>query len=195
MKFTHYNSLEKGIIKEKFNTIPYMDVWISSIVEGYIYENIIKVDKYGYREEYIERYRKKEGEYKKWHPNGQLNAQGYYKEGKEEGEFKEWYYTGQLSSQKYYKKGKFEGEYKSWWWTNGQSCVQCYYKEGVIEGEYKSWYSNGQLWVQWYYKEGKKEGESKRWDDQGNLISHKIYTGGEVIEDLQRTLGPPLPTQ
>ncbi len=35
-----YKSPEKDIIKEKFNTIPYMDNWISNIVEGYIYENV-----------------------------------------------------------------------------------------------------------------------------------------------------------
>ena len=43
MKFIDYFSPEKEIIKEKFNTIPYMDVWISSIVEGYIYENVTNV--------------------------------------------------------------------------------------------------------------------------------------------------------
>jgi len=55
-----YKSPEKEIIKEKFNAIPYMDVWISSIVEGYIYEKVSKVNEYsGSKEEYIERYRKK----------------------------------------------------------------------------------------------------------------------------------------
>ncbi len=43
-KFIDYKSPEKGIIKEKFTTIPYMDVWISSIVEGYIYEKVTKVN-------------------------------------------------------------------------------------------------------------------------------------------------------
>jgi hypothetical protein len=59
--FIDYKSPEKGIIKEKFNTIPYMDVWISSIIEGYIYENVSKVNEYsGTKEEYMERYGKKE---------------------------------------------------------------------------------------------------------------------------------------
>ena len=67
-----YNSLEKDIIKEKFNTIPYMDVWICSIIEGYIYEKVTKVDERGYREEYMERNGKPEGEYKKWFPKMKL---------------------------------------------------------------------------------------------------------------------------
>ena len=164
MKFTDYFSPEKGIVKEKFNTIPYMDVWISSIVEGYIYENVSSTDT-GIREEYTERYRKIEGEYKSWYSNGQLYAQCYYKE------------------------GKIEGEY-IWWHENGQIEIQCYFKEGKEEGEYKKWYSTGQLKIQCYFKEGKKEGEFKKWNEQGELIVYKIYTDDVVVEDLQRTLLP-----
>jgi antitoxin component YwqK of YwqJK toxin-antitoxin module len=161
MKFIDYNSPEKEIIKEKFNTIPYMDVWISSIVEGYIYEKVTKVNEYsGSKEEYIERYGKKEGEYKMWHQNGKIKRQGYYKEGKEEGEFK-------------------------WWWNNGQLHIQLYYKEGKLDGEWKEWYEEGQLMVQTYHKEGKLEGEYREWNERGELSAHKIYTGGEVVEVLK----------
>ena len=85
-----YKSPEKEIIKEKFNTIPYMDVWVSNVIEGYIYEKVSSTDT-GIREEYTERYRKIEGEYKSWYPNGQLYAQCYYKEGKEEEDRKKKY--------------------------------------------------------------------------------------------------------
>ncbi len=40
MKFIDYNSPEKAIINDHFKTIPYMDMWICSIVEGYIYEKV-----------------------------------------------------------------------------------------------------------------------------------------------------------
>ncbi len=183
MKFTDHFSPEKDIIKEKFNTIPYMDVWISSIIEGYIYENISKVDKKGYKEEYIEIYRKKEGEYKMWHPNGKIKRQGYYKEGKLEGEFKCWWDNGQLHIQGYYKEGKLEGECKNWL-ENGQILEQLYYKEGKLEEEYKNWRDNGQLWIQCYYKGGKVDGECKMFHLTGELYAHKIYKNGEVIKDL-----------
>ena len=77
MKFIDYFSPEKEIIKEKFNTIPYMDVWISSIVEGYIYENVYNLDYEHCRQEYTERYGKKEGEFKRWHHNKKLMTQRY----------------------------------------------------------------------------------------------------------------------
>ncbi len=153
MKFTDHNSSEKAIINEGFKHIPYMDMWISSIVEGYIYEKVDKVNEKGNREEYITRYGKKEGEYKEWWNSGQLYCQCYFKEDKLEGEAKEWCENGQLWRLCYYKEGKEEGEYKEWY-ENGQLWRQCYYKEGELEGEYKVWYSNGQLWRQCYYKEG-----------------------------------------
>ena len=161
-KFIDYISPEKDIIKEKFTTISYMDVWICSIIEGYIYENVKKVDEEGYKEEYMERYGKKEREYRTWYKNGQIEAQYYYKEGKKEGENKEWYENGQLGGQFFYKEGKFEGEYKMW-------------------------FRNGQLGCQCYYKEGKREGEFKEWNEEGDLISYKIYKDDNVIEDLLTT--------
>ena len=157
MKFIDYFSPEKEIIKEKFNTIPYMDVWISSIVEGYIYEkaedpspsapnpkgvrgsSIDKIYK-GYREEYTERYGKKEGEYKEWY------------------------------------RGEDEHLYK-----NEQLSRQCYYKEGKLDGEYKDWWSNGQLACQKYYKEGKLDGESKWWNREGYLMELMICENNNII--------------
>ncbi len=123
MKFIDYNSPEKAIINETFISLPYMDMWISSIVEGYIYEKVDKIYK-GYREEYTERYGKKEGEYKEWdrekdeHLYKQLSRQCYYKEGKLDGEYKDWWDNGQLACQKYYKEGKLDGESK-WWNREG----------------------------------------------------------------------------
>ncbi len=120
-KFIEYNSPEKEIIKDLFNTIPYMDDWISNIIEGYIYQKVSKVDEEGCREEYVLRYDNKEGECKKWYSGaeGQIMEQYYYKNGKEEGEYKSWYSTGQLDAQCYYKEGKEEGEY-IWWYENGK---------------------------------------------------------------------------
>ena len=135
MKFIDYNSPEKSIINNTFNSLSYMDMWISSIVEGYIYENVDKVDDKGNREEYTERYGKKEGEYKVWYENGQLWAQEYYKEGKMEGEFKVWWCNGQLWAQEYYKEGKLEGEHKRWG-MNGELYIKSYYKEGEEVHEY-----------------------------------------------------------
>lgn len=64
MKFIDYNSPEKAILKNVFKSISDMDMWICNIIEGYIYEKVDKKNKQGYREEYVLRYGKKEGNIK-----------------------------------------------------------------------------------------------------------------------------------
>ena len=54
----------------------------------------------------------KNGEYKLWYDNGQLNIECVYKDGKLEGEYKSWHYFGQLNVECVYKDGKLEGDYK-----------------------------------------------------------------------------------
>jgi antitoxin component YwqK of YwqJK toxin-antitoxin module len=163
MKFIDYNSPEKAIINDHFKTIPYMDMWICSITEGYIYENVDRIfkinEKNGYKEEYTERYGIKEGEYKQWWNKFQIWIKSHHKRGKLDGERKVWFYDGQIA-------------------------IQEYYKEGKLEGEFKSWHRNGQLSRQENYKDGKREGEFKWFNEQGILILHKIYKDGEVIEYL-----------
>ena len=131
MKFTDHNSPEKAIINNNFKTIPYMDMCISSIVEGYIYGKVDKITKYGGREKYTTRYRKKEGEYKHWLKNGQITTHCYYKEGKLNGECKWWWDNGQLCREKYYKDGKKEGEYQEWD-IKGNFIEHRIYKDGEI---------------------------------------------------------------
>ena len=97
-KFIDYNSPEKEIIKEKFNTIPYMDVWICSIIEGYIYgiedQEEEDGDAYCIVHLYYTRYGVREGKYSLYTFNDYtdenvLIGTGYYKNGKQEGEYKE----------------------------------------------------------------------------------------------------------
>jgi antitoxin component YwqK of YwqJK toxin-antitoxin module len=181
MKFIDYNSPEKDIINDTFKSLPYMDMWISSIVEGYIYEKTTIIDYYGYRRrEYTLRYNKL-CETKAWYrgEDGQLYSQEYYKEGKREGECKWWHPNGQLKHQYYYKNEKLDGEIKDWY-SNGQLELQCYYKEGKREGEYKEWKENGQIMFQKYYKNGKLDGEIKRWYENGKLKRQKYYKNGNL---------------
>ncbi len=159
MKFTDHKSPEKAIINTAFKSIPYMDMWVSSIVEGYIYEKVEDPHIFGHRQEYTERYGKGEGEYKAWWKNGKLWRQENYKRGKLDGESKIWFYDGEL-------------------------VIQRYYKEGKLEGEYKEWHHDGQLAIQENYKEGKKEGEAKWFNEKGILILHRIYKDGEDIKEL-----------
>ncbi len=200
MKLIDHNSPEKALLKDAFNSLSYMDLWVCSIIEGYIYKKIDwkkpyerKWFRYGYREEFTLRYNKIEGELKGWWDNGQLMYQYYFKGGRREGEGKMFYENGQIEYKSGFKRGKESGEWSHWYY-NGQQSRHGFYKKNKLEGEYKRWYlrandvsDNNQLEIQCYYKKDKKEGECKIWNEEGELVEHKIYENDEVVKDLLLT--------
>ncbi len=161
MKLINHNSPEKVLLKDAFNSLSYMDVWVCSIIEGYIYKKVIE-SFWRKRQEYMLRYGKKEGKSVAWYEDGQLYAQLYYKDGKEEGETKHWY-------------------------PNGQLHIQEYFKDGKREGEYKTWFDDGQLWNRSYFKKGMIDFDYKWLNEEGELVEHKIYENDEVVKDLLLT--------
>jgi len=48
----------------------------------------------------------RQGEFKLYHPNGQLRIHSYYKDGKLYGEYKQYYSNGPLEYKKYYLNDK-----------------------------------------------------------------------------------------
>jgi antitoxin component YwqK of YwqJK toxin-antitoxin module len=100
-----------------------------------------------------------EGERKKWHENGQLRCQEFYKNGQEEGECKFWHENGQLFTKIFYENGKEEGKYRVWH-SNGYPTESCYYRDGLLAGMQKIWFSDG------------------------NVFQETLYLGGEVCFDI-----------
>ena len=59
-------------------------------------------------------FKKKDGLIKRWYPNGQLEYEYNYKDGKRDGLAKGWYPNGQLEYEYNYKDGELDGLTKSW---------------------------------------------------------------------------------
>ena len=83
---------------------------------------------------------KKEGEYKSYYRDGQLEEICNYKNNNMEGEYKYYYKNGQIWGTRNYKNGKLEGEFIIYH-ENGQICEILNYKNGnlVIRLKYKSY--------------------------------------------------------
>ena len=189
-----YNSPEYNILLDAFQNTK-LDKWIAQSIESFIYEwKEERYDNGTLKERYLTRFGEKEGEFKSWFSNSQLNIHCYYKEGKLEGEYKSWDDNGQLRIHCYCKEGKLEGEYKKWYRVEGdemsesqseneQLDIHCHYKEGKWEGEYKQWWDNGKLYTHCHYKECKREGDYKEWNEEGVLIKDEVYHNGEKITD------------
>ena len=95
------------------------------------------------------------------------------------GPWKRWFENGQLEEVSVYRDDKLEGPYKGWY-KNGQLLEECLFRDNKLEGLYKSWYENGQLMNEGEYKNGKLEGPWKEWYEDGTIIYvdtlHHHYT-------------------
>ena len=94
-----FNSKEKEILLEVLQQLKNIDKWVITIIENYIYNYITEYDiqQNFIKKKYRSRYEIADGEYKEWHPNGQLYLQSTHINDKENGIHTEWYDNGKLS--------------------------------------------------------------------------------------------------
>jgi antitoxin component YwqK of YwqJK toxin-antitoxin module len=190
-KLIDYNSPEKAILNEVFIGIPFMDKWISSIIEEYIYSTVKEYYREGehkgdLKREYRTRFGIKDGKYKEWwFDNGQLRVQTTFLNNEIHGDYKCWYNNGQLYEHTKFVNGKRHGEYKEWH-KNGQIKKQCIYVDGNIEGEYKEWCYvmdhkiNYNLLIEQTFIGNVLNGEYKEWYDNDQLRLQTSYLDGKM---------------
>jgi len=77
---------------------------------------------------------KKDGPWVAYHPNGQLRAQGTYKDGELDGPFVSYFENGQLEKQGNYKDGKEEGLWV-YYFENGQLRSEGIYSSKMTPSE------------------------------------------------------------
>lgn len=99
----------------------------------------------------------KEGEWRIWFPNGNVNKIGNTLNGEEHGIYQEFYEEGQIKYEYHYDLGK---------------------KINV----WKSWYENGQQWTSRDFKNDKLDGKVLVWDTDGTLTKEYTYRNGALID-------------
>jgi antitoxin component YwqK of YwqJK toxin-antitoxin module len=108
----------------------------------------------------------REGLWRHWYENGQLEQEGNYVNGKEEGLLRGWHENGQLEVEKNYINGKLEGLLRGWH-ENGQLEAEVNYINNKREGLLRRWHENGQLRKEGNYINGKLEGLLRYWRENG----------------------------
>lgn len=125
-----------------------------------------------------------EGNYTRWHDNGNLWVQACKKNGKFEGECREWYENGQLSEYGFYRDGLQEGEHKTWN-EDGKIVINEIFQNGRREGIAMLWYGDGgnSSFARELYRNGKLQGESVYWNTTlGYYPSRFYFYDGYVID-------------
>ena len=124
---------------------------------------------------------KKEGLWKYYHVNGQLESEINFKDDKKEGLWKTHYENGQLKFEGDWKDDKSEGFWKCYH-ENGQLEEEGNFKDDKKEGLWKTYHENGQLFGIGDWKDGKQEGLLKLYDENGQLQFEGIFEDGEIVD-------------
>lgn len=78
------------------------------------------------------------------YPNGQVNFEGFYKDGKQDGKWLSFYSDGKQKAIYNYKEGEFHGKYINYF-ENGQVKIEGKYEKGKKVGVWKTYDNNGKL--------------------------------------------------
>jgi len=120
----------------------------------------------------------KDGYYKTWFSNGQIENQGDYTDGKRTGNWKNWYSNGQLHEDINFKEDSLDGEFKKWH-ENGKKLIEGKYEFGNLVGKWQSWHDNGQLSADENYVNDKLEGKQTYWYANGQKLTEGNYINGK----------------
>ncbi len=119
----------------------------------------------------------KQGNWKSYYNNGQLNEDLQYKNDELDGFSTKNHENGEIKIKINLKKDKRDGEYAEYNFS-GVISENASYKNGLIEGVYNEYFSQGQIYSQTEYKAGKKDGNFKRYFANGNIDMEVPYING-----------------
>ena len=105
--------------------------------------------------------------------------------GKKNGIFKTYYLNGQLEKSGYLNNNKNEGEWK-YYYPNGQLESYGNFKNDIPEGKWEFYYKNGIKKCEGDYKKGKQKGEWIYYDDKGEIINKLFLNNGILIDRLDK---------
>ena len=71
-------------------------------------------------------------------------------QGRKQGEYKTWWENGNLNRHGFYVNDVYHGEYKAFR-ANGKPFNHCFNVNGSTHGEYKSWREDGSVWEHCFY--------------------------------------------
>ena len=120
------------------------------------------------------------GVVKSYYENGNLEAEGNFKDGKQEGLGKSYYDNGNLEAEGNFKDGKLEGLGKEYY-ENGNLKGEKNFKDGKLEGLSKAYYDNGNLKAEVNFKDDKPEGLFKVYYENGNLGVEINFKDGKAV--------------
>jgi len=116
--------------------------------------------------------------FKGYYPNGRIETQGVYHDGKKQGKWKYYDVNGILYHEENYSKGELNGPYL-YFFKNGKTDRSFQYVDGKPNGPYIEYYANDSLYAKGYYLDGQWAGMLETYEPDGTLNIREYFVHGE----------------
>jgi len=122
------------------------------------------------------------GDYKSFHPNGQVESLVTFGPGEvRTGIGRSYYPNGTLASEQPYRNGRVNGTERRWF-ENGQLRIEAPAVDGMAHGRTRRWHKNGQLQSEGMFSAGERVGIWSEYDEEGKLVLQVNWDkAGEVV--------------
>ena len=118
------------------------------------------------------------GTYKTWYSNGQLEQEGFYTNDNRTGTFTVWHENGQMASTGEYRDGQPDGTWV-YWYDNGQKSAVGRYVNGALVGDWRWWDEQGKLTKQQACNGTERASTEKTEIDEHVDVSHRSVRGAK----------------
>ncbi len=86
----------------------------------------------------------RDGVWKSWYSNGQLQCEGIYRYGRASGTFSWWHANGAQAVAGRFIDGRPDGDW-TWWHANGKKAAEVQFNRGAVVGPWRHWASDGRI--------------------------------------------------
>lgn len=126
------------------------------------------------------------GDWKYWHPGGQLCRTITFKDGKPEGKVEVLRTDGTLDSVQGFKDGMRDGEWVSYYEDGKTPKVKLMIVNGKVNGERITYHPNGQIRQQMNFVDGQLDGPMVEFDETGKKLAQATWKDGKIEGKTQR---------
>ena len=126
------------------------------------------------------------GEWKYWHPSGQICKTIDFKVGKPEGKVEVFRADGTLESVQSFKAGKRDGEWVTYYDDGKTPKVKVTIVDGKVNGERITYHANGQIRQQMNFVDGQLDGQMAEFDETGKKLAQATWKAGKQQGKTER---------
>lgn len=128
---------------------------------------------------------RKEGLWKKYHPNGKLKSEIEYTKGRSSGTFTTYFANGNVEEKGNWNGGKYKGNYEMFYEDGTPRQKKTFNENGATEGKVQMWYPNGQIELEFETKNGQENGKATWYYENGDTKKEQNFSNGTMDAPAQ----------